>query len=857
MSYNKIKKPTSVVQKVSFPWIAIQNLIEQDENSYIKHQLIVSVNDETSVFKETSFVKQPGALLQRFVCYFQYEKIFNLELGNDDLEKNTTTGLKTQINKKNVKQKKGMNTDEFVKKQEILYQEADFKAFELEKNFGFKNLKFRYSVCHYLYILYWCVEILRGIKSGKNINALIILDAVLSLNRMVKKGDIDNVHYKKGFLFVQERMNRIVNESFYELLFRNPKFLINSSFQNLDSQIRLYKEQTDMIQDIVNSIDTDEALLYANQHPTGQGKTFSCAPLCQLMSKKYNNTLQNQFGGKCLLFACSNSLVRNQLSADILIGNDLHLWLAKHATIVDGKGVYKDKFLIRPYKSCFASNWKKKYKDDDEKKIGSLNSQWEYYVKATQRVPNIIVADLKCCYELLKTDLNLKHNLFVAYIDEFVTDSADAKIMSDICTVLPKQSVLLSSVFPKFENIPSIVSSFCDRYDTTMEKSCKRVSSANIRIPVAIVDKNGYVKFPHHYIESEEDLGVLLEYIRKDPRIRRSYPSAYVYYWSKSLEKYIPDSLQFPKHFPNIGFINQNDSVEYVICLLTFLQNNFHLLQRFQDYSPKKMEAIDPDKIFTEDTFKFEMEGKTLCIFFNPTQKVYELTEDLFKNHEKIDNLLKEMDNKKKNLVKRMETLKKVSTKQDRGNFDKKLNQDNIQNLQGELDAMRITINSKMILNHIEHFKKYHPTEKENTPPDTVSMKEGTYLSNEYFQHFSDRELYQIFSGIGVYDYDHQTKYQRELMMKIYNAFMFFCSGKQIIYGTNLANLCNIFLPSIIAKNLSIPELYQLIGRVGRPGSSNHANIITTDDETTKILLSVDDTYEKETMVEKEMEKKK
>ena len=106
MSYNKIKKPTSVVQKVSFPWIAIQNLIEQDENSYIKHQLIVSVNDETSVFKETSFVKQPDALLQRFVCYFQYEKIFNLELGNDDMEKNTTTGLKTQMNKKNVKQKK-------------------------------------------------------------------------------------------------------------------------------------------------------------------------------------------------------------------------------------------------------------------------------------------------------------------------------------------------------------------------------------------------------------------------------------------------------------------------------------------------------------------------------------------------------------------------------------------------------------------------------------------------------------------------------------------------------------------------------------------------------------------------------
>ena len=290
----------------------------------------------------------------------------------------------------------------------------------------------------------------------------------------------------------------------------------------------------------------------------------------------------------------------------------------------------------------------KKYKDDDEKKIGSLNSQWEYYVKATQRVPNIIVADLKCCYELLKTDLNLKHNLFVAYIDEFVTDSADAKIMSDICTVLPKQSVLLSSVFPKFENIPSIVSSFCDRYDTTMEKSCKRVSSANIRIPVAIVDKNGYVKFPHHYIESEEDLGVLLEYIRKDPRIRRSYPSAYVYYWSKSLEKYIPDSLQFPKHFPNIGFINQNDSVEYVICLLTFYKTIFIYYNAFKIIPRKRWKRLIRIKFSPKTPLSLKWKGKLYVFFFHPTQKVYELTEDLFKNHEKIDNLLKEMDNKKK-----------------------------------------------------------------------------------------------------------------------------------------------------------------------------------------------------------------
>jgi len=170
------------------------------------------------------------------------------------------------------------------------------------------------------------------------------------------------------------------------------------------------------------------------------------------------------------------------------------------------------------------------------------------------------------------------------------------------------------------------------------------------------------------------------------------------------------------------------------------------------------------------------------------------------------------------------------------------------------MDDMKISIPNKMILNHTEHFQRFHP-EYTGTLPKTISMKNGLFLSKNYFDHFNDLDLYQIFSGIGVYDYESQTKHQRELIMQMYKYFLFFCSGKQIIYGTNLANLCNIFLPSIIAKNLSIPELYQLLGRVGRPGASNHANIITTDIETTKLLLSIDDTYEKETDVEKEIEK--
>lgn len=841
------KKKETIVQKVSFPWIAIQKLNEEDDSFHIKYKLIQNVLEENES-KTSHVVDQSDGILKAFIKFFSYEKYFNLQAG----EESSSSNHQASNGKK--KKKKGMNKEEFQENLGQLFQEADFKEFSLEK-FQFQNKKFKFKICNYLYIFYWCIEILRALKVGKKVPQLILLDAVLSINRLIQKQDITNENYRKGFLFVQKKMNSIVNEKFYELLFSNPKYLIHSSFQNLDTEIKLYKEQIEMIQDILNMIDQDQPLLFANQHPTGQGKTFNCAPLCKIMSKKYNNHLtfdsRNTSQAKCILFACSNGLVRNQLAADILIADDLHLWLAKHAMIVDNQGKKKDKFLIRPYKSCFPSNWKKKYKDEDEKKIGSLESQWEYYTKATQRIPNIIIADLECCRELLKTEFN---EIFVAYIDEFVTDTHDAKIMAEICTLLPKQSILLSSVFPKFENIPCIVNQFCSRHHTTVEKSCKRVSSSNIRIPVAIIDPEGFVKFPHHYIGTVEELQLLIEYIKKDPRVRRSYPCSYVYYWSKTIQEFLPEELHFEKFFPNIGSINQNDSCNYVNLLLDFLLENFDLLEKFQEYSPKKMNQINPDDIFTKETYQFEVEGKTLCIFIQPSQDVSKLTRELFQGYEKVDHLVKMLDNEKKALEKNLSSLKKASSKQDRENFDKVYNQTSIQELEAQIDNMKISIPNKMILNHTEHFKRFHPKHTD-TLPKTISMKNGLFLSNNYFDHFNDLDLYQIFSGIGVYDYENQTKHQRELIMQMYQYFLFFCSGKQIIYGTNLANLCNIFLPSIIAKNLSIPELYQLLGRVGRPGASNHANIITTDFETTKLLLSIDDTYEKETDVEKEIEK--
>jgi len=835
---NSQSKTKTSKQKVHFEWIPIQLCAENDSKAREKKILMNNCSSPSTIS-----ISQDENILYRFIDKFGYHKYFDVPE-----ERPTDSESRKKLSKK----KKGTNITEFRMKNEILFQDADFELFSLLDNYKMKYIyNFNFPICQYFYFLFWCVEILKGLKLKKKINPLVILDAILSINRFMSKEIITNHRYLVGFECIQSKMNTLVsskgNHFFYNLLFANPQYLIESSFQSLDSEIALYKEQKDMIQDVLDSIDNDRALLYSNQHPTGQGKTFACAPLTNEISKRYGNTM-------CVIFACSNPLVRKQMAADIIIGESMHLWIGKHGIVVDKHGKSVNRYLIRPFKSCFPSSWKKNYKEDDDRKIGNIEKQWEYYVSSTKRIPNIIITDLPCCLEILNSSIN-KPGRLVAFIDEFITDLNDAKIMAKICTVLPKQSVLLSSVFPKFENIPNIVSNFCERFGCDPESSTKRVSSKNINIPVAIIDKKGNVHFPHHHIDDKETLLVLIESMMVDPRIRRCYPASYVYHWSQNIREDLPPELYFENQFQNIGQLNQNDACEYVILILQFLYENFHLFSKFKTYQPQKMSNMEIENIFTTDTHLFDTNGKTLCIFEDCSNSVHTLTKELFQGKMKIEHLAKQIDSEKKGLQKELQVMQKSSTKQHGKTLDKNYSKESISTLQEQISSLNITIPTNMILNHTDHFQRFH--KNENDLPKTVSNRQPTMLVDEYFLNFSDDEIYQILSGIGVYDFDKQSRHQRELIMDIYHSFLFFCSTKKIIYGTNLPNISTIIIPACISPKLSINEIYQYIGRAGRRGVSQNADIILFDDTTLRIALSVDDTYEKNTDVENELIKLK
>jgi CRISPR/Cas system-associated endonuclease/helicase Cas3 len=283
------------MSSLSFNWKRIE---ETPENSDDVRLLIEDVNEKYK--KKGEILKQPLNLLEVFIEKFKMEKFFKME-------------------ERKEKQKKVSKKDLIILENEKKTLENEFNQFVFNEDFSLKRVHFLFPVNNYLYILYWCLIILRGLKEKKNIQSIIILDATISLNRILLKDIITDLSYKSGFTFFDQKMNSLMNESFYNLLFQNPKMLYQSSFQKFNKEIQLYKEQKIILEKIKSSIDTDSPLLLGNQMPTGQGKTFLSVPLAKMLSMEKTREKK-----KCVLFACSNELVNMDVASNALVGNDIH-----------------------------------------------------------------------------------------------------------------------------------------------------------------------------------------------------------------------------------------------------------------------------------------------------------------------------------------------------------------------------------------------------------------------------------------------------------------------------------------------------------------------------------------------------
>jgi hypothetical protein len=151
--------------------------------------------------------------------------------------------------------------------------------------------------------------------------------------------------------------------------------------------------------------------------------------------------------------------------------------------------------------------------------------------------------------------------------------------------------------------------------------------------------------------------------------------------------------------------------------------------------------------------------------------------------------------------------------------------------------STRSVLPSRYVLNSREHYERFHPSSSLSiSGPPRIAID----LPNHFESAFDEQANMMMASGIGVYCKTYMTEYQRNLVMSIYDKLLFLCSGKDIVFGTNLPGLTNVFIDEPFASEQSISTLYQLMGRVGRMGRSYHATIILNSEEGVSKVLSME-----------------
>jgi hypothetical protein len=315
-----------------------------------------------------------------------------------------------------------------------------------------------------------------------------------------------------------------------------------------------------------------------------------------------------------------------------------------------------------------------------------------------------------------------------------------------------------------------------------------------------------------------------------------------VYYWCQTIDAYLDDNLRFKTRFDNIGRIRNTEILDHAISILDYLYQHFHLLDKFLAYRPKMMEPPSFEKMLTTQSHFYD--GKALVVSSNVYDKMLGFSETLFDGVSWRD-LVEDADKRQRDKEKAFEAaLKTKASRSGRdtdgrdGDHGRSVRVDAMEMAYKQTNTLEIdgTVHfpSECIINSLEHYTKYVP---EKISPVITKPRSSVYLRPEYHEAFEDEMNMLLSSGTGIYDISRLTSYQRRLVMEQYPHLLFLCSGKEIVFGTNLPSLVNIFIDKSFGDNEHPNVLYQLMGRAGRMGRSYHATIIVNSETTLNKII--------------------
>lgn len=746
------------------------------------------------------------------------EKFFTM------MEKETTTmtcgASKNKKSKNMLRQKIQMETEK-----KLL--QKDFSAIRFEYGKPTRTM-FRISSVFYFMIAEWNLMLLLCTKD--NIKKGVMVDAIISLDRIILEEISVNpeipIFIKTFFTHLNEKAQNLLprDKIFHELFCNHPELMVNPFSQKRVGRMSLYKEQIEVMTHVMDAVMTGSPLLLGDRMPPGTGKTFLAVPLAQkLVALRC---------GKTLLFACHNPLVRMDVASLSLLGKSLHLWMGRF----DNTNGTKE-YLVRPHKSCFPTHWKQVYKTQNDKKTGDVYQQCMFYKKETGRFPDILVADLETCAEILRQDLLQQQ--FIAYIDEFVSDEYANKVMTEIVENLPKQSILLSAILPRFQDMPSVVKHFQQKYSAT-DQQIVRIESNQLMISCTLVDPEGCSCLPHHFIQHHDQLPILIQRIREDPLIGRMYSPQQVFLMADHIQSELEPFLQFHHRFPTIGLIDHRKIRDYVLDLLEYTISYPPLFSKMREYQPILMKKPALETMTTTESNHYQ--GKTLVITtpqdrFPTLEKV---KQSLHQDAPDLQLMLETMEKRKKELLKTLQSTQEAQ----RSSFQKidvVDQQQRLTQLEEELhSADHLDWPSHLIVNTMAHAKRFqHQLSHYAVVP---------ILSKEYEDAFSDFLLSLLLSGIGVYDFSQCTEYQRRLTMRLMKQLSFLFAGHEIVFGTNIDGLTHLFIDGNYGDNVSRNVLLQLCGRIGRIGHSYEALIVVNSHKTLERIMDFIDPVDEDAL---------
>lgn len=728
--------------------------------------------------------------------------------------KPTTNNIKTMTTNKN-KKTKNMLREKIQQETERKLLEKDFASIRFD-NGRPTRIVFRISSVFFFMMAEWIVMLSKKHTFSREV----VVDAMISMDRIMMEEINTNPNIPTN---VRELFERIHTHSqqllprrevFDELFGNHPELMVNPFSQKRSGRITLYTEQIKVLTCVIDAVMSGSPLLLGDRMPPGTGKTFLAVPLAQKMLSLRC--------GKTLLFACHNPLVRTDVASLSLLGKCMHLWMGRYDN-TNGKR----EFLIRPHKSCFPVNWKQVYKAKDEKKTADVLQQCLFYKHETGRFPDILVADLETCAELLRHDTLNKQ--FVAYIDEFVSGNDYANgIMTDIVYHLPKQSVILSAILPRFEDMPSLIRYFQNKHDAS-DNDIVRIESNQLMISCTLVGPDGCVCLPHHFINDTHQIPILIQRIREDPLIGRMYSPQQVFAMTEHIQsELVHDHMSFHDRFPTIGSTDHEKIRNYVLDLLQYTMQHPHIFHKMHQFRPQLMDPPSMETMTTHASHHYQ--GKTLVIT-TPKDRftiLEKIRQTLLQDAPDLHVMMENVEKRKKELMRLIQTTKDRSSSVEK--IDATDQQQRLSRLEDELCAVdKIDWPQHLIVNTIAHARRFkHKLAHVSVVP---------VIGPEYEDAFSDFLLSLLLSGIGVYDFSQCTEYQRRLTMKLMKQLSFLFAGHEIVFGTNIDGLTHLFIDGGYGDHVSRNVLLQLCGRVGRVGHSYEALLVVNSPNTLHSIM--------------------